>query len=167
MSRVSIKVFRCTVVFSILGAVMFGATGCSEYWWTRGQTPSVKTLVTRAESDFENAKSRFSTTRPDLFPAAAEIRDALTGALAIAERGGGTRQVATLVEACINDFVQLEGKLSIGSRAAFGELSGQLRVIATNATEGKDIEYAPLGLFTARTLFFLANELSVPQPAFG
>ena len=61
-------------------------------------------------------------------------------------------------------MMELEGKLSVGSRAAHNELNGQLRTLIEHAEKGDKTDVAALGLYTARVQAFLANELSVPAP---
>lgn len=66
-----------------------------------------------------------------------------------------------------DSFMKMEGLISIGSRAAFSELSGQLRKFTNSAKEGQAVNPEAFGLFHARTQFFLARELMVPPPNFG
>jgi hypothetical protein len=98
-------------------------------------------------------------------PVVNEIESSLTSSLASLEKGSPADTAAAL-EKAKRAFMQLEGKLSIGSRASYGELSGQLRVLAS-AENAKQPDPSSLGLFTARTYFFLANEFSMAPPTFG
>ena len=116
-------------------------------------------------------QSKITATAPcvrltqDVAAIASATETSLTSAISSLESGDNTH-VGHLVTTR-GHFMDMEGKLSIGSRAAFGELSGQLRVFIAAASEGESVDSSALGLFTARTLFFLANELSVPGPNFG
>ena len=61
-----------------------------------------------------------------------------------------------------SNFIKLEGKLSIGSRAQYSELSKQIRAF-TNSDKVNKSAYT---LFASRSIMFLASELKTPAPSF-
>ena len=130
-------------------------SGCTEYWRTRGQAPSVEALVERAQDRLSTAEK--SSDREKIKQTAKDLEKNLVAAY----RGKDSSEIKQQLAQASESFATLEGKLSYGSRPAYGELSGQLRALA-NAEKAKR---PAVGLFAARTLFFLADELSVPAPA--
>lgn len=156
---------KISLIATLLLTVTTVLTGCTEYWWTRGQPPAVNTLITRSHTRLQEALKQHQSTRSELVPVVNEIESSLTNSLASLEQGSPTDTAAAL-EKAKQAFMQLEGKLSIGSRASYGELSGQLRVLAS-AENAKQPDPGALGLFTARTYFFLANEFAMAPPTFG
>lgn len=155
------------IITPLLVAFLLLLSGCSEYWWTRGQPPSVATLLSRSQSKLEAARSARAGVREEVAQISTSLEKALLQAVEAVEKDGSKRDLAVSLTSAREAMMDLEGKLSIGSRAAYGELSGQLRRFLQVLAAGGDIEYAPFGLYTARTLSFLANELTVPAPTFG
>lgn len=142
-------------------------SGCDfEYWTTRGQPPSVEELLTRAQSNLDRAQQERGSVRAELAPISSQLRDALLGAAQNLKGDGNRESVLAQIEKARSGFKALEGKVSIGSRAALGQLSGQLRALSVQAKAG-ELDYAAFGLFSARTFNFLAGEFEVPAPAFG
>jgi hypothetical protein len=146
--------------------------GCTEYWWTRGQPPSVENLISRSRAKLLEARGSRADARRNVSRISQDLEKSLLAAVLVIQREdpeGSSPQAELLesLESAANAFIALEGTVSIGSRAALGELSGQMRSFATLASQGKPLAFPAFGLFTARTLFFLANELSVPAPSFG
>lgn len=131
--------------------------GCSEYWWSRGQAPSVESLVNRASERLSSNAAR----RPDVYPSFKKVQEALISAY----EGESRQKVVANLDRADEAFSELGRKLSYGSRPAYGELSGQLRALRTQVSEQEKVEKSTIGLFTARTLFFFADELTVPAPA--
>jgi hypothetical protein len=136
--------------------------GCNEYWWSRGQPPAVETVFERAHEKVNAALHESGTSRTDIAEAATAVRNELASAVAGLEKDDGhfldhMREARRL-------FESLEGKLSWGSRAPYGELAGQIRVIIEEAENGGAVNPAPVKLLAARTFFFLADELRVPAP---
>jgi len=138
--------------------------GCSKDWWTRGQPPSVDTLVSRSHLELIELRKQNKNTRETVAKASTRIEQALLKAFEISKNGGNNSQSKQYLEAATTSFIALEGKLSIGSRAAYGELAGQLRnFVGSKTTPSPEA----IGLFSARMFFFLGNELTVPKPSFG
>ena len=69
---------------------------------------------------------------------------------------------ATNLNKVQSDFIELEGKLSIGSRAAYSELSKQIRAFVSSDKLNKPA----YRLFASRSIMFLASELKTPAPSF-
>ncbi len=137
---------------------------CTEYWWTRGQAPGVGVLLTRAQNQFDEAMSSNKYDRKDV----AELAKSLESAVLAAHNSAKSKDtsVKTKLGDVINGFAALEGKLSITNRAPYAELFGQARALRAEA-DRDNIRESAVGLFAARTIFFLANEMSVPAPSFG
>ena len=138
--------------------------GCTEYWWQRGQPRSVGQLVTAANEKLSSAVATGRASRADVVDIAEAIQKQLTTAVNGYKSSNAAQSLRGQMTGLEESFMQLEGKLSIGSRAAYGELSGQLRSLSKAVTAGEAPTFAAFGTFAARTLSFLANELSVPPP---
>lgn len=154
---------RLISTVSIVIASALTLAGCSKeswnYWWTRGQPPSTNTLIERADDKLTAALNSPTLTRGNVGTLAMQIQSSLNKLSSSTDLDSPESQELFLQ---IEDgFMSLEGMLSIGSRAPYGELLGQLRRLKH--------EHTPEGvrLFTARSFFFLANELETPAPTFG
>lgn len=158
-------VTRSVIVPLALGSAIIFTSGCSEYWWTRGQPPSVAQLLERSQSKLANARSKRGSQRPTVSAVSEEIETALSDSIAAADSRGASRQLAQSLQRAQEGFVKLEGRISVGSRAPLSELSGQIRELADSARRDGSVSAKTLGLFAARTYTFLANELSVPAPS--
>lgn len=164
ISRVfSSRVARVTTVLLILGST----SACSEYWWSRGQASTVPQLIERNQAKLATARSERAEFRNEVAVISEPIEKDLLAAQDLLVRNSSQDQLAVHLRAAGESFMKLEGKLSIGSRAAFGELTGQLRGFQQGLSQGHPPTADAFGLFTARTLGFLASELSVPAPNFG
>lgn len=162
------SVFRSVSIALILFSAL-SLSACNEYWRTRGQPPSVQKLLERSQSRLSEAREENETSRTELSLLSKKIEKSLLAvakSLESAEAKENGQLLKSLSEASDN-FIALEGKVSIGSRAALGELAGQMRTFSETASQGNSLAPKAFGLFTARTMFFLANELSVPGPNFG
>ena len=158
---------RTSLVSLFVATLLLGSTtGCNEYWRTRGQPPSVDKLLERSQERLTESRMLHEAERVEVSKISTQIEGALTSALKQVESSDNSVLLGSLQEAS-DSFIALEGKVSIGSRAALGELSGQLRRFSNQASQGEPLQKSAFGLFTARTMFFLANELSVPAPNFG
>jgi len=134
--------------------VITSLTSCTEYWWTRGQPPSTSDLLVRANDRFETSFSKRSEDRKDI----AELAKSLTNSLNESVKTTNSNSLQKVQ----SDFIKLEGKLSIGSRAAYSELSKQIRAFI-----GSDkVNKSGYKLFASRTIMFLASELKTPKPSF-
>jgi len=148
----------------LASAILLSTTACSEYWWSRGQPPSTSELFERKQISLEQSIQK------DPFKRSIVIKhsEVLSSALDQAVKSFGSKDAFDkALNISQEQFIALEGKVSIGSRAAFGELSGQLRTFAQANEKGSKIDKAAFTLFSARTLSFLASEISVPAPNFG
>jgi hypothetical protein len=150
-----------------LGLLLVSTTACSEYWWTRGQPPSSQELFERKSLALIEAQKMDTYKRSDLVEISELVHSSLEKAINARSNKPGELQGA--LQETAQHFLSLEGKLSIGSRAAFGELNGQLRSFLNqaSATGTTGVNKPALVLFSARTLSLLSNELSVPAPNFG
>ncbi len=146
-----------------LAIITFSFSACTEYWWSRGKPPSTKALVDRSQGELKELIAAHQGTRVAVAKVSNEIESALSQALESAN-SGNIGQMKQHLEAARVSFQTLEGKISIGSRAPYGELAGQLRNFINNSGSTNPNS---LALFVARTYFFLGNELTVPAPTFG
>ncbi len=153
---------KLTAIFFFL-CVLSTFSGCTEYWWERGQAPSISELVKRSQEKLQVASNQYGSGRGDIL----ELSKQIDLCLAEAVRVPSSPQVLGHMKECRESFLSLDGKLSVGSRAPYGELSGQLRTIIETLEQGEQVADHSLGLFAARARFFLANELSMPKPSFG
>lgn len=149
-------------IFSLV--LLVGLFGCNESWWTRGQPPSVKTLIERSESRFDEAVLSYGSKREDILDLANNLKSNLIAASVAASKGAPKAELLAPLKKAEENMIAVENSLSIGSRAAYGELSGQLRVFVNTMEKGGEINGDSVGLYVSRVLFFLANELSVPAP---
>lgn len=145
--------------------ILLSSTACNEYWRSRGQPPSVAQLMQRSQAHLSEQVKVRAEARPELARIAQNIEKSM-----LAMFSDGTLKKEAVQEQLASvqkDFLSLEGKVSIGSRAAFGELSAQLRGFVGQAAKGGEVDYAALGLFTSRVIRFFGNEMMVPGPEFG
>ena len=158
------KTTKSNILF-LLTLSLLSLSSC-EYWWSRGQLPSVEKLVEDSITRLEQNESLYKESRPELLAHTKNIRSSIARLL---NTVSSSKQNSELLKEMIvfrKLFMELEGKVSIGSRAALGELSGQLRNFVQDANNGKNLEYEPFGLFASRTMRFLSDELAVPKPNF-
>lgn len=148
--------------------LMLFSTGCTEYWWQRGQPPGTRTLLDRSQAALDDSLKSFSSKRPEVAKIATEINTALDAAVKEADKGAAGR--GPLLQQLIttrSSMMSLEGLTSIGSRAAQAELNGELRMFIDSLEKGATADRGAVTLFASRTVRFLANELSVPAPVTG
>ena len=138
----------------LLFLLVICSTSCTEYWWTRGQPPSTSDLLERANDRFKTSYSNRSEKRSDIASLAQNLTSSLN------ESVNSTN--ASSLNKVQSDFIQLEGKLSIGSRAAYSELSKQIRAFVGS----NKINKPAYRLFASRSIMFLASELKTPAPSF-
>jgi len=138
---------------------LLSLSACSEYWWTRGQPPATKTIYSRAEVKFDSVLEQSQANVPDLTNLALSIRSSLNEITGDSKKTQAKLSLA--LQKTTNDFIKLDNNISYGSRPAYGELSGQLRSLSKIVKSGETPKSYQLNLFAARSLFFLADELSV------
>jgi hypothetical protein len=151
------------LLISLLLLSGLSLTGCDlGYWWSRGQPPASSTLLERANAKF--ASQLATSTRGDVKETITRIHNELlaTNSL-LAETQVGAKLTSQLEALCAS-FSLLEGDLIWGQRAAFGELSGQLAGFEKLAQNDQPISPDVFSLFSARTIFFLGEELANPAP---
>lgn len=161
----NIKVMKRTrfPLLFILVFTVFSFSACTDYWWSRGQPPSVAQLYSRAEAKLNTALVEEKARRKDIFKQVTSIKANLGQAYSLAKQNKNSA-VSSQLEIVLNSFYDLEEKLSYGSRPAYGELSGQLRTIKNSLQFNKKLNVSALGLFTARTFFLLADEMRSLSP---
>lgn len=162
MSQSSHKPSRLVLLLSFSCLLFF--CGCSEYWWTRGHPKSTTELLTSAQQKLELALSKADNSRPELVPLSKNISNSFLEALEASRKKANQNEIIARLSQVEMAMLELEGKLSVGSRAAYGELSAALRAVVNDAGDGKPPVNGAFTLLTARTLNFLSNELSVPAP---
>ncbi len=158
---------RNGLLITFILVTLIPLSGCSEYWWTRSQPPSSAALVERSRTQLQSAITERGKDRAPVADVAKGIETSLSKAISSVKNGSSSSDTRTALLESENGFISLEGKLSIGSRAAYGELSGQLRGLIAKVENKESVDASALQLFSARTFFFLADELQVPAPNFG
>jgi len=142
---------------------MLSLCGCDlDYWWSRGQPPSSTNLLFRSQKQLEENLS--STARADVKGEATQLRDALRDVHGDLSKGNGGARLQEGLAKVNTALSALEGKISWGSRAPYGELIRQLQGFRKEAAESGTVDKNVFSLYSARTLFFLASELSVDAP---
>lgn len=149
------------------------APGYGGEWWTRGQVRSPQELLNNSRQLLQGRMEEFKAARPEIAPLAAQVEKSLSTAYSSLESGRSGESISPELQKAAQAMLDMEGKLSIGSRAAHGELCGELRTfeqkvrgLATNeAGTNNDLIRNAFGTYAARAFSFLANELSVPAPA--
>ncbi len=138
--------------------------GYGDYWWQRGQPKSPDELFSMASETLKKNVERYKSARPEIASAQEQIRSSISAAAF----GDNAAQQASNLAAAEQQWMALEGKLSVGSRAAYGELAGELRAFSERAKAGQNVSdegfRESLKLFATRVTNFLANEISVPAP---
>jgi len=175
---------HCSVSFlaaiTLLGIVLSGCDGqesvrwwskvpgYGHYWWQRGQPKSPAELYTQMGEKLQSSVEQYKNARPDIAAAAADIRGALNAAYGALDTGSDAAAIAANLTKVEDSWMGLEGKLSVGSRAAYGELAGELRAFTEKLHNGQDPKdeafRESLRLYSARVYSFLANEITVPAP---
>lgn len=158
----SLRFFQLFLILCLI----VSTTACSEYWWTRGQPPSIETLVERSHERFNETLAKRGSFRPSLAKISSDLEKSLGTTYHAVQPQASAHNIDLVqeLEHGRNLLLDLEPELSIGSRAAYGELSGQMRTFLARVAEGKSLSPEIFGLFNARICFFLANELEVPGP---
>ncbi len=170
MNKQILKIFSISLILISFGCKndTFGAEwwhhlpGWGGYWWQRGQPKSVSQLLDESTTRLTEAVAQYQTKRNELIPLATSIEKNLqTTLISVQQKDAKISDNLNQTELAM---LELEGKLSVGSRSAYGELSSELRAFADQASAGAEIKQEAFGLYTARIFFFLANELSMPKP---
>lgn len=151
----------------VAGLVIVSTSGCTEYWWTRGQPPSVAELMARSQKSLAEKRKMHGQVRSEVGLASEQIELSLQQAVSLVQTNAAATEVAEQLSVAEQAFMNLDPVVSVGSRAALGELSGQLRVMSQQSKDGVLPAYKSIGLFTARCFNFLANELVMPAPGIG
>lgn len=161
METVSTRWKRTSYCLLFLSALQL--SGCTDYWWTRGQPPSVSDLLTRSSNELEQSRQLRQDARPLIADLSREIENSFSSTLSALD-GASSAQLEEALSSTQTNFIALEGLLSVGSRAAHAELSGQLRAIGKSIQQGSKPSKESVGLLASRTYTFLVSELSVPAP---
>lgn len=150
---------------ALFGSLLVCLQGCNGYWWTRGQTAGPDALFSRAQAQLETSRSKNIFNRRSLSDISVTIENSLIDAVSLARSGAGLPEPLTAsLEPAVQGLMRLEGLLSPTARPAYAEISGQLRELIRAAKKGDGVSSETLALFSARTLFLLADELSIPPP---
>lgn len=152
-------------VVGLMAALSLSA--CTKDWWTRGQPPSVGDLLERSSTRLDESLKDRAYFRKDVANISQSLRGSLTKAVEQVKAGKSGAELSPLFTDAQTQLLALEGKLSITERAPYSELSGQFRRFHEMQQKGEAIQYPAFGLFTARVMFFLADELKVPAPEFS
>lgn len=137
-------------------------TGCSEYWWSRGQPPRPQDLITRSVHTFREVQARRHNARPVFLAKAEALERNLLEAVVALKRPSATGDQGDLrlsIAKVQDSFAELEGSLSFPSRPAYGELMRQ-SLAYLDKIKGGEVPYPPtFEMFAARTINFLAREM--------
>ena len=138
-------------------------SGCDvDYWWSRGKPPTSEKLLSLSHSKLSTELS--STTRGDIKGDFTQLEKLLIDTHSGLSQGVAGDKLKSNLAALRESFYGLEGKLSFGSRPAYGELMGQLRGFEEIAKENGTVDTNVFTLYSARVFFFLSDELAVPAP---
>ncbi|MDD2942176.1 MAG: hypothetical protein PHC51_04335 [bacterium] len=163
MTRNNLNSFRLSILVCILLPVCLGA--CSEYWWTRGQPPAPSTMLSRAQTNLSSAREEFGESRADIAEISVRYEESMRSMLDSISKNSALSETISNLQSTQKIFAELEGHLSIGSRAAFGELSAQLRKLAHDISKpDAQTSLQTYDLFASRSFAFLARELATPAP---
>ena len=157
--------YNFTRILSLLFIVTIFASCNLEYWWTRGQPPTPEKLFHNASLELLSSIQTNKFKRDEL---AKDAQSLLALAEQISKKGEKESTTANMdnsqvVKKIITILEGLEGKLSWGNRAPYGELIGQYRV-ARNSLEKNEYSSGGLVLLNARLIKFLNSELNLPSP---
>jgi hypothetical protein len=133
-----------------------------EYWWSRGKPPSSDKLVSVSQQQLENAIK--DPTRPEIVEEFKKLHSKFQETNAALAQGIGGDKFKQSLAGLREGLINLEGKLSYGSRPAYGELMGQMDGFEQLANQLGTVDRSVFSLYTARVYFFLANELTVSPP---
>lgn len=138
-------------------------SGCDvEYWWSRGKPPTSEKLLTLSHSKLQ--QSFLTTSRAEIKPEFLELEKLLTETRLGLTQGVAGDKLKSNLSSIRQGMYGLEGKLSFGSRPAYGELLSQLRGFEDIARENGNVDTNVFTLYSARVFFFLSDELGVPAP---
>ena len=140
--------------------LLTAACGCSEEWWTRGQTRGVPDLLARSRQQLDLAQAG-SLVRPEIRKSSQDIEDELLRIWNGMERSSGeTGQLYARLELAMQES---SASITPAGRPAFYALLSQCRSFAALDRNEKSLPNRRLafGLFAARTLFFLAGEAAI------
>ena len=137
---------------------------CTDYWWSRGQAPSVEKQLKKSQDKLVLAIDNFGPRRKELLGTANDLNKALLNSLVtLKNKPDNKQELSNYLETVEESFVNLEGKINVTSRAPYGELSGSLRAFVMQLNEGNSIDRHAFGLFASRIFSFLASELELPE----
>jgi len=149
---------------SVLAILSLSA--CDSYWWTRGQPPAPSELVKRAAESFDAELAKNQQSRAELASKAKDLKLLLVTIADQSGKAGTSRVLVSSLRDASQKFLGIEDSLSIESRPAFAELSGQLRRLTADVEKSSSVDAAVVETFVSRSLFLLSNELTVPAPTY-
>jgi len=151
------------LLFTILTLCLTCLTGCDvDYWWSRGKPPTSEKLLSLSNSKLDD--QLVATSRAEVKDDVAKLRKHLVDTHSGLTQGVAGDKLKGSLGAIRDSLYGLEGRLSFGSRPAYGELLGQLRGFEEIARESGTVDTNVFTLYSARVLFFLSDELGVPAP---
>lgn len=159
--RTAIKTLKIVLLLSAL----LPLTACTDYWWHRSQPPSVETLLSRAESKLAASIGAAPASRQDVAGLAKTIETELRATYNILDKGKGSVVLnPDRLDPIETALINLDSKLAVTSRAPYGELCGEFRRFKSAVANRQRVDPAPFGLFSARTISFLASDLTLAPP---
>jgi len=149
--------------FLIIALVCFSLSSCDvDYWWSRGKPPTSEKLLNLSQSKFDAIVS--STSRNEVKADFIKLQKLLADTHSGLKQGVAGDKLKSNLVALTEAMYSLEGRISWGSRAPYGELLGQLRGFENIAQINGTVDTNVFTLYTARVYFFLSDELAVPAP---
>jgi hypothetical protein len=151
------------LVATLLTLIVLGLSGCDvDYWWSRGKPPTSEKLLSLSHSKLDDILT--STVRSEVKGDVARLEKLLVDTHSGLKQGVAGDKLKGNLAAIRDSLYGLEGRLSYGSRPAYGELVGQLRGFEDIAKENGTVDTNVFTLYSARVFFFLSDELGVPAP---
>ncbi|HQH27183.1 MAG TPA: hypothetical protein PLP17_07280 [Oligoflexia bacterium] len=152
------KLYNATILLAFI------FSGCSEYWWTRGQVKSSHAIVRAAQARLSaQAASAPGELSSCAFALQHSVLDAMNSNSMRSSKAAEHERLAAIE----HDTLCVSSLLSPGAQPAFAELRAQLLEFSALAAQGKEINSAGFDVWTARMLLLLAAELESRQNSAG
>ena len=164
-------IFRpiCLLIFAVLFSACDGhwwndIPGMGGFWWERGQPRSPQNQLVLAEDRLNKSLSKNGAGRKDVEASFNELTKTLDATVSDVSSNKPTDQIEAHLLTLEKQYLAVSGKLSIGSRPAFAELSSQLRSIHDSYAGGTPVDVEAVKLYAARTKMLMASELKMQPP---
>ena len=149
----------------MLFSALLPLTACTDYWWHRSQPASIDTLLSRAETKLAASIGAAPASRQDVVALAKTIETELLATYNTLDHGKGSVVLSPdRLDSIETALINLDLKIAVTSRAPYGELCGEFRRFKDAVANHQRINPGPFGLFSARTISFLASDLTLAAP---